>query len=297
MQYINRHLQVLFATLGEFTRTPLSSLLGIAVIGITLALPTGLYVGLHNLKRLSQGWRSGGSLSVYLHRNVTDGPAIAHRLAQLPQVAQIRYISRAEGLKDFQQLSGLGQALKTLHHNPLPPVVLVNPTPASPAALEKLIQRLQATPGVALVQSNLVWLERLNALLRLGHRLALLLSILLGLAVILILSNTIRVAVVHRSTEIDVIRLVGGTDSFIRRPFLYRGTLQGLFGAIFAALWVEISLFFLDGPIQTVAGLYQSRYTLEGLSVRDFLVLLLMGALLGWTGARLAVGLQLRRGA
>ena len=172
---------------------------------------------------------------------------------------------------------------------------MVKPRDATPAALTKLVQNLKTQTGVAHVQSNLAWLERLDATLALGHRLVLILGGLLGFALILILGNTTRAAVINRATEIDIIRLVGGTDAFIRRPFLYAGALTGGLGALCALVLLEISLLLLSHPIHTLDALYASHYSLTGLGMGRAMKLLGLGALLGWVGARLAVSRQLRQ--
>ena len=293
--YFTRHLQVLIATLGDLVRNPTATLLTITMIGVTLALPTGLYVGLLNLKQLSRGWHHGGSLSVYLKKGA-PGQIIVSTISRLQGVRSARYISPEKGLQEFEQRSGFGSTLTTLHHNPLPGVVAITPDNTSPEALTTLVSILKTEPGVAHVQSNLAWLERLDAALALGHRLVVILGGLLGLAMILILANTTRVAVVSRATEIDIIRLVGGTDAFIRRPFLYAGALTGGLGALCALLLLEISLILLSGPVHVLDTLYASHYSLTGLGFRQAVKLLALGTLLGWLGARLAVGRQLRLG-
>ncbi|MDA8391013.1 MAG: permease-like cell division protein FtsX [Gammaproteobacteria bacterium] len=293
--YLSRHAQVLLATLGDMLREPVASALAIAVIGITLALPAGLFTALANVQRLSTGWQRSAAFSVYLHRQTPAPRQIATAIGRLPGVKSVAYVSPAAGLALFRRLSGFGPALATLHSNPLPPVVLVTPRRETPSALAQLTHALQRVPGVASVQSDLHWLERLQAGLALGRRLALLLTALLGLAVLLILGNTIRVAVMNRATEIEVIQLVGGTDRFIRRPFLYAGALQGILGALAAFVIVEIAVLILDGPVRHLADLYGSPYRLQGLGLHGLLWLVLGGGALGWTGSRLAVARELRR--
>lgn len=292
--YFIRHLQVLVATLGDLARHPAATLLTITMIGVTLALPAGLYVGLLNLKELSHGWHRNGSLSVYLKKDASS-QALATVIRRLPDVKTWRVISPAEGLRTFEKQSGFGAALGVLRHNPLPAVILVTPNKASPQALAALASHIKGLTGVAHVQSNLAWLERLDAALALGHRLVLILGGLLGLALILILGNTTRVAVSQRATEIDIIRLVGGTDAFIRRPFLYAGALLGGLGALTALILLEISLWLLAGPVRSLDALYASTYSLAGLGFERGIQLLGLGALLGWIGARIAVGRQLRQ--
>ena len=291
--YLARHIQVFLATLGDLVRHPGVSFLTIAMIGVTLTLPAGLYVGLLNLKQLSHGWDRGGALSVYLHRGVSGQTELA-AIRRLPGVQSARYISPKQGLREFERQSGFGRTLTALHENPLPGVVVVRTT-SSPRALAVLVARLRTQAGVAQVQSNLTWLERLDAALALGHRLVLLLGALLGFALILILGNTTRVAVVNRATEIDIIRLVGGTDAFIRRPFLYTGAILGGLGGLCALVFLELSLLLLHGPVHSLDLLYDSKYSLTGIGAGDACKLVLIGTVLGWIGARWAVGRQLRQ--
>jgi cell division transport system permease protein len=296
--YLLRHVQVLLATLGQMARAPLATLLTLTVIGITLALPSGLYVMLDNLERLSAGWNRGAQASLYLKRNVTD--AGAHKLAQqiraLSSVAGVDYISREAALAEFRKQSGFGTALNALDSNPLPAVLVVRLAQSdNPAAVESLMATLAVLPGVDLAQLDIEWLRRLAALLQLAERAVALLAALLALAVLLIIGNTIRLAVVNRQTEIEIIQLVGGTAGFVRRPFLYSGLLHGLLGGLLAWLLVEVSLLLLSGPARELAGLYGSSFALTGLGAEQGLSMAMAGGLLGWVGSRLAVGWQLRQ--
>jgi len=292
--YLMRHLQVLVATLGDFARHPSATLLTVAMIGVTLALPAGLYAGLLNVERFTRDWHGQMSLAVYLKKAAPGNQATAV-IQRLPGVRRARYISPEAGLQELAREPGMGHAIRVLHANPLPGVVLVTPRAIQPAALQDLVAQLKARPDVAHVQSNIAWLERLNAALALGRRLVLVLSALLSFALILILSNTTRAAVASRSTEIEVIRLVGGTPAFIRRPFLYAGAITGVFGALCALLLLEIALFALNGPLHRLDALYASTYSLTGLTWRQAWLLLALGGGLGWLGARLAVGWHIRK--
>lgn len=297
MTYLLRHTQVLFAALGQLARAPLATALTLAAIGITLALPSGLYVMLDNLERLSAGWERSAQISLFLKRDVSE--AGAHKLAQqvraLPTVSGVDFISREAALAEFKRESGFGAALNALDSNPLPAVLIVRPAAGDPLAIETLVASLARLPGVDLAQLDIEWLRRLASLLQLAERGVLLLAVLLSLAVLLIIGNTIRLVVVTRQTEIEIVQLVGGTPAFIRRPFLYTGLLQGLFGGLLAWLLVDVSLMFLGGPAQELAGLYGSGFSLNGLGLGAGTTLALGGAALGWAGARLAVGQQLRR--
>ena len=298
MNYLLRHAQVLFATLGHMARAPFATGLTLTVIGITLALPSGLYVVLDNLDRLSAGWDRGAQVSLFLKRDVPEAGALklAQQIRALPTVTGVDFISRAAALAEFKRDSGFGAALNALDSNPLPAVLVVRPAASdNPVAVETLVASLARLPGVELAQLDIEWLRRLAAILQLAERAVLLLAALLSLAVLLIIGNTIRLAVVNRQTEIEVVQLVGGTAAFIRRPFLYTGLLQGLLGGLLAWVLVDGSLWLLSGPARELAGLYGSHFTLIGLEAGPGISLVAGGAALGWLGARLAVGQQLRR--
>lgn len=298
MNYLLRHIQVLLAALGQMARAPLATLLTLTVIGITLALPSGLYVMLDNLERLSAGWDRGAQASLFLKRNVTEAGAqkLAQQIRAMPSVATVDYISREAAFAEFKKQSGFGAALNALDNNPLPAVLVVRLSAGdTPAAVEPLMATLAGLPGVDLAQLDIEWLRRLAALLQLAERAVTILAALLALAVLLIIGNTIRLAVVNRQTEIEIIQLVGGTPGFVRRPFLYSGLFQGLLGGLFAWLLVEVSLLLLGGPARELAGLYGSSFALTGLGAEQGLSLALAGGLLGWLGSRLAVGWQLRQ--
>ena len=292
--YLTRHMQVFMRTLGDFARSPAATLLTVVLIGVTLVLPIGLYVGLLNLQRLTAGWQPRGSLSVYLAKGVSHTATIA-AIRRVPGVATVRYISPAEGLREFSATSGLGTAAVAFqHHNPLPGVAVVTPKGGTPANVARLATELKVMPGVAHVQSNLAWIERLDAALALGHRMVVILATALGLALILIIGNTTRAAVASRADEIAVVGLVGGTNAFIRRPFLYAGALTGGLGALCALILLEVAFLALDGPIAALDRAYGAHYHLLGPDLSQALGLLGGGALLGWLGARIAVGRALR---
>ena len=298
IDYLLRHAQVLFYSLGQLVRTPFSSLTTVAVIAITLALPAGLYVLLDNVQRLSGTWDSAGQLSVFLKRDSSERAALtlADKIRARVEIASVQYISRDAALAEFRRLSGFGEALSALANNPLPAVLVVRPKPthSDAAALETLKKEFQSMSEVEWVQLDLEWIKRLNAIVDLARRGVWLLAGLLALAVALIVGNTIRLAVLNRRTEIEIIKLIGGTDSFIRRPFLYVGLWQGLFGAVCAWALLALLLALIAGPVQELAALYGSRFELHGLSIEAGLSLLALGAALGWLGARLAVGRHLR---
>ncbi len=296
--YFLRHLQVLFQSLGRLARTPFASLMTIAVISITLALPSGLHVLLENARAVTSGWEGGAQISLFLKRDTSDqvARALAEQLQRSSRVAKVDYISRTAALEEFKRLSGFGQTLNALERNPLPPVLVVYPMVGGPTPvdLESLVAEFNRVGDVEIAQLDMQWVKRLRAILNLAQRGVVLLGVLLGIAVLLIMANTIRLAILNRRDEIEVIKLIGGTDGFIRRPFLYEGVLQGLVGAAGAWIVVHTTLVLMADPIRRLASLYASGYELRGLGLLASLGLLAAGGLLGWTGSWLAVGRHLR---
>jgi cell division transport system permease protein len=297
-QYLLRHLQVFFATLGNLARAPLTSLMGITVIGITLALPAGLYVVVDNLQRASGRIATSGQISLFLKRDVTAKAAgkLAAELRRRGDVAGVEYISPDAALAEFRRTSGFGEALNTLDRNPLPGVLVVTPSASrsAPDALRALGDELGRQPEVDLTQLDLEWVRRLHAILGLAERGVWILAGILSLAVLLIVGNTIRLAVLNRREEIAITNLIGATPAFIRRPFLYSGAVQGLLGAAVAWALVGLSLLLLSSPVEDLATLYGSRFEIEGVGVESGLALLGLGTGLGWIGSRIAVGRHLR---
>jgi cell division transport system permease protein len=296
--YARRHAYVLAGTLAQLVRAPLASVMTVAVIGITLALPTGLYLLIDNLARMSAGWDAGGQISLFLKRDTADAAAerLVQRVRRLPGVARVEYVSRHQALTEFKRLSGFGEALDLLDHNPLPAVLIVHPSGATaPAAARTLLAQLSALEAVESAQLDLEWVQRLHALLAIAERAVWVLGGLLGLAALLTVGNTIRLAVLNRRDEIEVMKLMGGTNAFIRRPFLYAGLIQGLLGAATTWLILALALLLLEEPIAELAALYGSDLRIEGLSPRASAALLGLGALLGWVGSRIAVSRHLHR--
>ena len=295
--WLTRHAQVALSSLGRLYRTPSASLMTITVIAIALALPTGLYLLTGNLQRLSTQWDGSTSLSLFLQRSVTvqQARALQKKLAQMPEIDELQLITPEQALAEFRELSGFGEALDVLDENPLPAVITVKPdrAHADADAAAALLEKLRALPEVDLAQLDLQWVRRFSAMVDIVRRSIGVIAALLGLAVLLIIGNTIRLEIQGRREEIEVTKLIGGTDGFIRRPFLYSGLWYGLLGAVLAAVLVEIAFLQLYNPVRELAALYQSNFSLDTLSFTDTLALLLTGAVLGLLGAWLAVGRHL----
>jgi len=294
--YALRHLQVFFFSLGRFYEAPLSSLLTATVIGIALALPTGLHILIENTRLLSGSWEGAARISVFLETELTDDNIlllVEQIQSELgPEKGDV--ITAEQALLEFRNLSGFGAALDALEENPLPPVLVVHPNAgATPEAVESLVQNIDKYPGVDMVQMDAQWLQRLHAILALIQRGTLVAAALFSLAVIIIVGNTIRLDIQNRREEILVIKLIGGTNAFIRRPFLYLGFWYGLSGSMMAWLLVTVTLWLIAGPVSRLAGLYGSDFTLGGLGGQALLFVFAAGALLGLLGAWTSVARHL----
>ena len=275
---------------------PLSSLMTWLVIGIALALPGILYVMLNNIADVSTDWGGKPRVSLYLQKEVTKdaGEALAKEIRVSASVDEVRFVSSEAALKDFQQRSGFGDVLNSLDRNPLPHVIEVVLVSSEPMALTGLMAGWESDRRIAKVSVDLAWLERLFALLQFGERLVWSLSLVLALGVVLIMGNTIRLAIENRRQEIEVIKLFGATDSFVRRPFLYLGFWYGFGGATIAMILLQSSLVFLAEPVELLAQSYRDDFALQGPGAGGVLFLLLMGSILGIAGALVAVSRHLR---
>jgi cell division transport system permease protein len=291
--WLTRHAQVALDSLGRLYRNPLATLMTAAVIGIALAMPASLYLLLNNMDRISGSWDGQASLSVFLRDTVaeTDAGKLATRVRGWPEVAEVTLVTPDQALEEFRQRSGFADVLDSLDENPLPMVLLVVPAQdhADPQSAAALQGRLQAMPESEQAQLDLQWVQRLNAMLALAQRGVLLISALLALAVLLVVGNTIRLEIQNRREEIVVTKLIGATDGFIRRPFLYSGTWYGIIGALLAWLLVETVFWLLDTPVNQLVELYQGSFQLQTLPFVLLLVLLACGILLGLLGSWLAV--------
>jgi len=278
-------------------RAPVSSLMTIAVIGIALALPGGLYVILQNVQHVSGGWDGSAQISVFLKLDVTDdgAKALGQELLARPQYDSVRLLRRADALSEFRQFSGFGDALDVLEENPLPPVLILRPHRdfSHPEAVQTLVEQLRARAETDVVQLDLEWVKRLYTMMEIAQRGVLVIAALLSLAVLLIIGNTIRLDIENRRDEIVITKLIGATNAFIRRPFLYSGVWYGLFGGLLAWILIVVSLALVRGPVQRLAGLYGSDFALTALGGTTALGLMGASALLGLAGSWLAVGRHL----
>ena len=293
-----RHLQALLGSLGRLARSPLSTALTLLVIALALALPTSLRLFVSNAQLATGNFANAVDVSVYLKTDVPLAKAqqLAQAAGQRADVAAVTVIPADKGLEDFRTYSGFGEALQALKENPLPHVLHVRPRTedVSAAALESLRRYLSAWPEVELVQVDSEWVMRFNAILEVLRQLLLIAAALLGLGVLAVIGNTIRLEIQGRRAEIEVTKLVGGSNSYVRRPFLYTGVLYGVGGALLAWGIVAIAVAVLGDSVATLARLYGSRYVLRGPSRDDIGILIGAGAVLGWLGAWISAARHLR---
>ena len=292
------HTQAFLGSLGRLARSPLSTLLTLLVIALALALPASLRLFVTNAQAATGNFGSAIDLSVYLK---TDVPlAKAQQLATAARaradVAAVTLIPADQGLEDFRNYSGFGDALAALKENPLPHVLHVRPrdSASTPAALDALRGYFSAWPEVELAQVDAQWVQRFNAILEVLRELLLIAAALLGLGVLAVIGNTIRLEIAGRRAEIEVIKLVGGSNAFVRRPFLYTGLIYGLGGALLAWAILSVAVGLLGESVDELARLYGSHFQLHGPSPEEIGALLGAGAVLGWVGAWISAARHLR---
>ncbi|BCB25436.1 cell division protein FtsX [Sulfurimicrobium lacus] len=293
---MRRHWRTFSTVLRRFAATPLATLLTLSVIGIALSLPAGLYLLLSNLNHVAGNLDAEPQISLFLKRDAGKDVIrqIDARLKKHPGVKNHLFVGRDQALKDLSASSGLGDVTAGLTHNPLPDAYVVNAVENDPAMLEKLRAEAAGWSGVETAELDSSWARRLDALLGLGRQITLIVAALLGFGLIAGTGNTIRLQILTRLEEIEVSKLIGATDRFIRLPFLYHGALQGLLGGMAGWAIISASAYFLDSHIAQLAGLYGSAFHLELLGAGQTVVLLALSALLGWIGAYLAVSHFLR---
>jgi cell division transport system permease protein len=293
-----RHMQAFLGSLGRLARNPFATILTLLVIGLALALPTALRLFVTNAQAATGDFANAVDMSVYLKTDVPLAKAeqLTRSARGRAEVAEVTLIPADKALEEFRAYSGFGAALEALKENPLPHVLHVRPreTASSAAALESLRRYFAAWPEVDLVQIDSEWVLRFNAILEVMRRLLVIAAALLGAGVLAVIGNTIRLEILNRRAEIEVTKLVGGSNGFVRRPFLYTGVLYGLGGALLAWLIVAAAVAVLGQPVATLAQLYGSRYMLHGPTGDDIGTLLGAGTVLGWLGAWISAARHLR---
>jgi len=260
------HFEVLRHAARKLSSTPVSSLMTVFVIGIALLLPVLLFLIGSNLSQVGEEIEDSAQISLYLYSDISepDGRQLSIELDSNAAIEATEYVSRQQALDDFSENADFAVTLETLSDNPLPASILVTPLNTSLEATRALYQELADLSEVEIARIDLEWLQRLAAIRTTVERTGLLLALILCLAVIFVVGNTIRLGIDSRLPEIQVIRLVGGTDRFISRPFLYTGFLLGMLGACAAATLVFVIQAFLGASIDNLLSLYGSAFEIRG---------------------------------
>jgi cell division transport system permease protein len=296
--YFSRHAQVLIGSLGRIVHQPFAALMTMGVIAVALALPLFLSLLLQNARNATGNWNEAYDLSVYMDKRAGAArvQSLAKQLRQRGDVATVRIITAEQALAEFRNDSGFGTALDALADNPLPDTLVVTPTltASTPQGTESLKSAIAAMSDVQTVQIDTEWVKRLHAILDLLRRVVLLTGGLLGIGIVLIVSNTIRLDILNRRAEIEVMKLVGASDGFTRRPFLYTGVWYGLGGGSLALLLVAIASTVLARPVAQLAFLYGSAFNLEGLKILTGVAVLGLSVGLSWMGSWLAATRHIR---
>lgn len=293
--WLSQHWQALSRALRQLANTPLSSLLSIIVIGIAFSLPLGIYTMLGNLQAISSDTASTPQLSIFLKLNASQAEIenVNSKLEEFPHIASFQFISREIALQQLQQESSLNEVVNNLPKNPLPDAFIINLQQILPDELENIRAVIKKWSEIEHVQVDTDWARRVDALLRLGQLAVVMLAVVLGFALIIVVFNTIRLQILTKRDEIEVIKLIGATDSFIRRPFLYFGAIQGMAGAAAGWLLIALCIQAINESLVELTQLYATDFHLNYLSLDDSLSLLIFSALLGWLGARLSVAQHL----
>ena len=297
-RWAREHKEVAKSSWKRLWLNPVANLLTWLTLAIALTLPTSLLLLLSQAQHLGQQLNQNNHISVFLSSNASldQGQALAASIQARADIALVTYISTDQALMDFRASSGLGEVLDSLTDNPLPATLLIAPVTdaQNPEVAAQITQSLHQHPLVDQVLVDMAWLDRLQAILATSERVTYSLALLLALGVLLVVGNTVRLQIESRKQEILVIKLVGGTDAYLRRPFLYAGFWAGIFAALIAWVIIQLGVAFLHGPLLELAQSYQSDWQLQGLGWLGSLALILTSCLLSVLGASLTVGRQLR---
>jgi cell division transport system permease protein len=291
--WLEQHARALIFSLGQIYKNPVGSFLTMAVIGVSLSMPAGLYLLLDNAGRVTANWGGSMQITLFLHHDLSRDQvtALLDKLHHHEFIDSVKLIEPDEALEEFKQYSGFKEALSALDQNPLPAVVLLRPAREVIVSGrgEQLLQDLQNINNVETAQFDRQWANRLFAFIEIFQRVIIILSTLLAFAVLLIIGNTIRLAIYNRRAEIEINKLFGATDAFIQRPFLYNGLLHGIGGSFMAWILLILSIKLLKQPVMKLSGLYGSNFQIISLGTGEVITLIAIGGILGLLGSWLAV--------
>ena len=297
MNWLRQQFRAFAAALRQLGRQPLATLLTTLAMGVAISLPSGLYLLLDNLERVAGALPAQPEISVFLKTDSSAAAraALAAQFKHNPALSDARFVSRDAALKALSQTQQIGDLTAGLEQNPLPDAWVLRPNDASATSLRALRDQIKQQPAVDTVQIDSVWAERLQAALAIGRTGVALLAALFGVALAAIAGNAIRALVLAKRDEIEVSRLIGATDRYIRRPFLYLGATQGLLGGVAAVLVLALAGTLLAAPTTRLAALYGSQYALQPPTLETVAMLLAATTLLGMLGAWTTVGKSLRQ--
>lgn len=297
--YFSRHFQVLFSSLGDILRQPFTSLIVISIIAVMLFMPAALYIAVKSAHQLSEQWQGRPQMTLFMQPDLSadESSLIFNEIKLHPKIEVAEYITKDQALAEFKLLSELSHELDFLAENPLPAAIVVMPKPEYTNSSELLTLRDELTKiiGIDNIKLDLEWVDRFKNIMSLLTKLALIFAVLLAIALISTVGNTITLLITNRRHEIEITKLVGGTNTFVRRPFLYFGSLYGFLGGISAIALIIGSYMAIAGDIQSLSGLYQQNSLLYMPLWYEYLILLFAGVLLGWLAARWALALHLHR--
>lgn len=287
------NVQQAVGSLGELWRTPFASMMTIAVLGLSLTLPATLYVVVKNSQAVGAQWDNPAEITVFLQKSLSEQQVqtFARRVELMDEVDRVQHISRDEALREFRDYSGFGSAIDYLETNPLPDVLVVTPSRDHSGAnrAAQLQRQLAGEQEVSEAKLDQDWIERLHALIRLVEDALGALALLLCIAVVLIVGNTIRLGILNRRDEIMIMKLVGATNGYIQRPFLYTGAWYGIIGGLIAWLATFLLIWWIRAAVLRVTELYDSQFRLQGLNFNELLVLWGIAVSLGLVGSWIAV--------
>ena len=276
---------------------PTVTMLSVLVIGIAITLPLGLYVAFANVSAAASRVNTEPNVNVYLTLNATETEAreLERKLKSLGSVAHVTFISREAALGEMRRIANMAELLASLETNPLPHAISIRPNTSEPAALGALRKEISALPKVENIAMDFEWAQKLKRFATFAERIVLLLGVLLAVAVVFVTGNTIRLQILTQKDEIEVSQLIGATRRFIRRPFLYFGTFQGLLAGLVAVLAVMSFVWWAGAEVHALTASYGSDFALQAPTLLQSLSVVLVSALLGWFGAFLSVWMYLRR--
>ena len=296
--WLTRHASTLIGAFGRLVRQPFASLMIILVIAVTLALPAALNLVVKNAQSISGSWDNALDFSIYMRRGLTvdEVDGLGRLIEQRADVESVRLITAEQALSEFKGESGFGDALDHLSENPLPHTLVVRPSGANTGqSILVLQEELGNLPEAELVQVDTEWVQRFHAILDIVRKAIGIGGSLLGIAIVVIIGNTIRLDIQNRRDEIEVTKLIGASNAFVRRPFLWSGFWYGLFGGLLAIALVQYGLYLLEQPISRLAGLYQSGIAVIALNLVESLSIVGIGVVLGLTGSWFAAARHMRR--